>query len=45
MNCELNLKRDKESIKEFIKKEIVLVIALSLAIITSNVYYKVVQQE
>lgn len=39
MNCELNLKRDKESIKEFIKKEIVLVIALSLAIITSFISF------
>lgn len=35
MNCELNLIKDKNRIIEFIKKEIVLIIAITLAIITS----------
>ena len=35
MNCELNLIKDKNRIIEFIKKEIVLIIAVTLAIIIS----------
>lgn len=35
MNCELNLIKDKNRIIEFIKKEVVLIIAATLAILTS----------